>query len=77
MSGRALDIYLGARARERIAAEGWQSAAIDLLLGASGGPKWLILGHLDRLLFGEFLRAPRATPAPASERCSGLWPNAK
>ena len=76
MSGRALDIYLGARARERIAAEGWQSAAIDLLLGASGGPKWLILGHLDRLLFGEFLRAPRATPLRAVGSSVGSWRHA-
>jgi hypothetical protein len=28
----------------------------SLLLGASGGPKWFILSHLDRLLFGDYLQ---------------------
>jgi hypothetical protein len=47
---------MGREAARRIAREGWSADLFDLLLGASGGPKWFILGHLDRLLFGDFLR---------------------
>lgn len=53
---RALSIYLGREAATRIAAHGWQPHLFDLLIGASGGAKWFILGHLDRLLFGDFLQ---------------------
>ena len=62
MSERALDVYLGANAAARIADEGWRADAFRLLLGASGGPKWLILGALDRLLFGDFLAGQRQQP---------------
>jgi len=50
-----LRVYLGREAARRIAETGWSADLFDLLLGASGGARWLILGHLDRLLFGEFL----------------------
>ena len=55
MAAKALSVYLGREAARRIASEGWSADLFSLLLGASGGPKWLILGHLDRLLFGDFL----------------------
>jgi len=48
-------VYLGREAARRVAARGWSADHFDLLLGASGGAKWLILAHLDRLLFGEFI----------------------
>ena len=57
MAARALSVYLGREAARRIADQGWSADLFSLLLGASGGPKWLILGHLDRLLFGDFLAA--------------------
>ena len=53
----SLGIYLGKEAARRIEREGWSPDLFDLLLGASGGAKWLILGQLDRLLFGQFLPA--------------------
>ena len=52
---RALSVYMGREAADRIGRDGWSADLFDLLLGASGGPKWFILGHLDRLLFGHFL----------------------
>ena len=52
---RALSVFMGREAASRIAREGWSADLFDLLLGASGGPKWFILGHLDRLLFGDLL----------------------
>ncbi|MEQ9395616.1 patatin-like phospholipase family protein [Haliea sp.] len=51
----ALSVYLGKRAAASIAEQGWHPDLFSLLLGASGGPKWLILGQLDRVLFGDFL----------------------
>ncbi|NQX87986.1 MAG: patatin-like phospholipase family protein [Halioglobus sp.] len=54
-AGNALRIYIGREAARRIAATGWSPNLFDLLLGASGGAKWLVLSQLDRLLFGEFL----------------------
>jgi hypothetical protein len=53
---KALSIYMGKEAAKKIGADGWSAEHFDLLLGASGGPKWLILGHLDRFLFGDFLQ---------------------
>lgn len=52
----ALSIYMGKTAAQRIEKEGWSADLFSLLLGASGGPKWFVLGHLDRLLFGDFLQ---------------------
>lgn len=54
--GNALSIHMGRAAAQRIEKEGWSADLFSLLLGASGGPKWFVLGHLDRLLFGDFLQ---------------------
>lgn len=71
MTDRALDIFLGKTAAARIAERGWNGADIELLLGASGGPKWLILGQLDRLLFSDFLAPPsNARPRQADSALS-------
>ena len=56
MAARALSVYLGREAARQIGGQGWSPDLFSLLLGASGGPKWFVLGHLDRLLFGDFLR---------------------
>jgi hypothetical protein len=66
---------MGRQAADRIAREGWSADLFDLLLGASGGPKWFILGHLDRLLFGDFLR--RGTrPLSVLGSSIGAWRHA-
>ncbi len=75
MATRALSIYLGKEAARRIAGQGWSADLFSLLLGASGGPKWLILGHLDRLLFGDFL--PRSErPLSVLGSSIGSWRHA-
>jgi len=51
----ALRLVLGREAARQIGREGWSPDLFSLLLGASGGPKWFVLGQLDRLLFGDFL----------------------
>ena len=55
MKERVLDVFVGRVAKERIEKEGWDPSIFSLLLGASGGPKWLVLSQIDRVLFGEFL----------------------
>ncbi|WBS01740.1 patatin-like phospholipase family protein [Pseudoduganella sp. SL102] len=55
-----ITIRLGARARQRIAAEGLQPADIAIIPAAAGGPKGLILNGIDTWLSGDWLpRAPR------------------
>ena len=52
---RALRIYAGPKARAHIQEHGLLPAHINVIPGAAGGPKGLILGPLDRLLFGDWL----------------------
>ena len=52
---RALCIYAGALARRHIERDGLLPGAIGTVAAAAGGPKGLILGPLDRFLFGDWL----------------------
>ncbi|MDO9199225.1 phospholipase [Rhodoferax sp.] len=52
---RALRIHAGPVARQHIEKNGLQPADICTLPGAAGGPKGLILGPLDRFIFGQWL----------------------
>jgi hypothetical protein len=52
---RALRLYAGPRAMRRMARDGRQPADVGTIAGAAGGPKGLILGPLDRYLFGHWL----------------------
>ncbi len=54
-----ISIRLGARARQRIAAEGLQAADIAIIPAAAGGPKGLILHGIDQWAFGEWLPGAR------------------
>ena len=76
MTERPLSVYLGDSAAKTIGERGWQGQDIDLLLGASGGPKWLILGHLDRLLFGDYLLKGRQQKLKALGSSVGSWRHA-
>lgn len=51
----ALKIIAGKTARERIAEHGLRPDLVRMVLGASGGPKWLVLLGLDKFVFGEWL----------------------
>jgi len=73
--GGALRVYLGREAARRIAERGWSADLFDFLLGASGGAKWLVLGHLDRLLFGDFL-ARGTRPLTLLGSSIGSWRHA-
>jgi hypothetical protein len=56
---KALQIYAGSKARKWIAAEGLLPHHVGTIPGAAGGPKGLILGPLDRFIFGDWL--PRSS----------------
>lgn len=52
---KALSIYAGPRACAHLAQQGLQPHDIQAIPAAAGGPKGLILGPLDRFLFGDWL----------------------
>ncbi|GAA6135663.1 hypothetical protein NBRC116188_24530 [Oceaniserpentilla sp. 4NH20-0058] len=54
-----IEILAGAKALHHIQNKGLQPQDIELMVGASGGPKWLILSRLDQYLAEHFL--PKAT----------------
>ena len=52
---KALHIYAGPQARAAMARHGLQPGHIATIPAAAGGPKGLILGALDRFIFGQWL----------------------
>ena len=52
---KALNIHVGPRARRHIEAHGLRPEDIRVIPAAAGGPKGLIVNHLDQFLFGEWL----------------------
>ena len=72
---QALEVRVGRAAARRLAAEGWHPELMAGLIGASGGPKWLILGHLDRALH-RLLLQHRQQPLKAIGSSIGSWRHA-
>jgi len=72
---KALSVFVGPKAAVRLANEGWHADLFDGLVGASGGPKWLVLGHLDRALWRSLLRQ-RDRPLTAVGSSIGAWRHA-
>ncbi|MEJ7137198.1 phospholipase [Amphibiibacter pelophylacis] len=64
MAAAALQIFAGPLAREHIRQSGLNPQDIHAIAGAAGGPKGLILGPLDRHIFGHWLAGaqPQARP---------------
>lgn len=52
---RALRIYAGPEARRHIEQHGLHARDVGAVPAAAGGPKGLVLGPLDRFLFGQWL----------------------
>ena len=75
MINNVLDVRVGRVARERIAEHGWEPSLFSLMLGASGGPKWLVLSQLDRVLSERFL-SRRETPLHILGTSIGSWRHA-
>jgi hypothetical protein len=52
---KALAIYAGPAALAHLRAEGLRAGDVSTIPGAAGGPKGLVLGPIDRFIFGEWL----------------------
>jgi hypothetical protein len=61
LTTRSLVVRAGSRASEKLRAEGFHPDLFSTLVGASGGPKWLVLRPIDDVL-AERLITPRTTP---------------
>ncbi|MES2609627.1 MAG: patatin-like phospholipase family protein [Pseudomonadota bacterium] len=69
---KALRIHAGPRAREHLEQHGLHPGDVGVIPAAAGGPKGLILGPLDRFLFGEWL-AGSGQPVHLVGASIGAW----
>jgi hypothetical protein len=69
---QALRIYAGPKALSHIRHYGLQPRDVAVVPGAAGGPKGLILGALDRFLFGQWL-AQTSHPVHLVGASIGAW----
>ncbi len=67
----SVDIRAGARALQLVRDGGLSPSAVTILAGASGGPKWLVLAGMDRLLPSFF--AGRREPLHFVGSSIGSW----
>ncbi|MCO1334075.1 hypothetical protein MO867_06935 [Microbulbifer sp. OS29] len=56
MKSTSCILLAGATAARRIREQGLDQKQFSTLVGASGGPKWLAISQLDRVLMGEFFK---------------------
>jgi len=69
---KALRIHAGPRARQHLEQHGLQPADVSVIPAAAGGPKGLILGPLDRFIFGQWL-AQSSQPVHLVGASIGAW----
>jgi hypothetical protein len=69
----ALSLLAGPDALRIVRERGLRLEDIDVVPGASGGPKWLVLAGLDRFLLGEFFQQPRSRPLHLIGSSIGSW----
>ncbi|MGE0350425.1 patatin-like phospholipase family protein [Hydrogenophaga sp.] len=69
---QALRLHAGPKARQHIEQHGLRPQDVGVIPAAAGGPKGLILGPIDRFLFGEWL--PQSTqPVHLVGASIGAW----
>ena len=71
----ALSVFMGSEAANTIGDRGWRAAPFSTVIGASGGPKWLILSELDKVL-GQALLLGRSEPMTLLGSSIGTWRHA-
>ena len=69
---QALQLYAGPAARAQIARHGLSAQDVHTIAAAAGGPKGLLLGPLDRFIFGEWLAASH-NPVDLIGASIGAW----
>ena len=69
----SLTLRAGPAALALIRDRGLRAEDIDIVPGASGGAKWLVLAGIDRFLFGELLQQPRTRPMHLIGSSIGSW----
>ncbi|MCW8834743.1 MAG: hypothetical protein OQJ99_00075 [Rhodospirillales bacterium] len=69
---KSLRLLAGDTAIGSIRANGLHPDRIKVMPGAAGGPKWLVLGRMDQVIFGEWFRE-RTTPVDIIGASSGAW----
>ncbi len=69
---RALNIYAGPAALGHLRAHGLQPQDVRTIPAAAGGPKGLVLGPLDRFIFGDWLARSRQ-PMDLVGASIGAW----
>ena len=69
---QALQIYAGPVARQSIAKNGLRPDDIRTIPAAAGGPKGLLLGGMDRFIFGEWLNGS-TQPVDLVGASIGAW----
>jgi hypothetical protein len=67
-----LTLMAGPDALRWIRERGLRAEDVDVVPGASGGPKWLVLAGLDRVLFGGFFQG-RTRPLHLIGSSIGSW----
>lgn len=70
---QSLTLLAGPDALRILRERGLRAQDVDILPGASGGPKWLALEGIDRVLFGELLQQPRDRPLHLIGSSIGSW----
>ncbi|RKH47701.1 patatin-like phospholipase family protein [Corallococcus sicarius] len=70
---QSLTLLAGPDALRILRERGLRAEDVDILPGASGGPKWLALEGIDRVLFGELLQQPRDRPLHLIGSSIGSW----
>ena len=69
---QALTVLAGRKALAKIQRDGFRPGDVNLMVGASGGARCLVLNRLDRYLFGRWLR-DRSKPLHLLGSSIGSW----
>ncbi|MGD0210402.1 MAG: patatin-like phospholipase family protein [Desulfomonilia bacterium] len=67
-----LSVYAGTKAIELIRDKGLRPDMVEVVAGAAGGPKWLVLCGLDRAIFTSWL-LKRSSPVHLIGSSVGSW----
>ena len=65
-------ILAGKRALSVLREQGLSPDSIDVIAGAAGGPKWLVLNGLDRAIFFNWI-TPKTHPLFLVGSSIGVW----